>query len=959
MSRSLAQSPSEFHRHPSDRTAITDSAEQSWEGSAPFGEGRLSFLPFAVSERDAFELQAILRGLDESGAASAQAGAGSTRDAAPSSLVSDLRLAARFAERQGILVVVFPQTPRVRDTFEQLGLGGCLFIDVDELGRRIEQVPALQHPIKAAGEETWRLDVGSNTVIRPSGGMRPSAPPGFVALAWQPRDDEHDRLELRQRLVALEKRLGSQALLLENTQHELEKVRGSLGWFVLDRAAQARDWLMPRGSRRHSVWRLATKFVKAWIEQGGRAAFLKAVVKVRRKLAVARARKQLARFRLLTQFAGELPVRREIAAHTATVDVVICIHNALEDVRLCLDSVKRWSNDPVSMIFVDDGSGPETAEFVRGFAQEQGAHLIRNDAARGYTFAANQGLRHSTADFVVLLNSDTIVTPGWLDRLVACAQSDPRIGLVGPLSNTASWQSIPELTGPDGDWAENALPANLPPHEMGRLVGVFSGRIYPRLPFLNGFCLMVRRQVLDQVGLFDEATYGQGYGEENDFCLRAGNAGWALAVADDTYIYHRQSRSYSSERRKRLCDRAGSALAMKHGTSVVDAAVAVCRDNRVLEGIRSRARLLAERAELTRAARARWEGKRILFLLPTMGPGGGANVVFQEAEAMRRMGVDAQVLNLIEYRADFEQSYPDLTVPVIYRERSHDIVGLANDFDAFIATIYHTVRWLLPLEHLHPRPVLGYYVQDFEPYFLQPKSKPYQEAWKSYTLVPGIVRVTKTDWTRDEVHKHTGASCHVVGPSVNIDLFRPRPRTLPQCEGLVRVAAMIRPASAYREPRLTMEVLERAYRKHRGTVEFLLFGCDSLDPDFLSFPRKFAWDNAGVTNPVQLSHLLNETDVFVDFSSHQAMGLTAMEAMASGATVIVPEHGGASSFVRHEQNGLFVDTRSAAACDEALSRLITDRLLREEMQRRAWAEICQFNPERAAYKILSALFLAS
>jgi hypothetical protein len=417
-------------------------------------------------------------------------------------------------------------------------------------------------------------------------------------------------------------------------------------------------------------------------------------------------------------------------------------------------------------------------------------------------------------------------------------------------------------------------------------------------------------------------------------------AGWSLALADDTYIYHRQSRSYSSERRKRLCQRAGVALEAKHGTSVVDAGVTVCRENRVLEGIRNRARWLVEREELTHAGRCRWEGKRILFLLPIMGPGGGANVVFQEAEAMRRMGVDVEVLNLLKHRADFEQSYPDLTIPVIYRERSHDLLALAREFDAVIATIYHSTRWLLPLEHLHPRPALGYYVQDFEPYFLEPGSKAHAEAWKSYTLVPGIVRVTKTDWTRDEVMKHTGASCHVVGASVNLDLFRPVPRTLPQREGLVRGAAMIRPSSAYREPRLTMEVLERTYRKHRGNVEFLLFGCDSLDPDFLSFPRKFAWKNAGVTNPRQLAQLLNEADLFVDFSSHQAMGLTAMEAMACGATVIVPEHGGASSFVRQEQNGLIVDTRTAAACEAALSRLITDRPLREELQRRAGAEIC-------------------
>ena len=77
------------------------------------------------------------------------------------------------------------------------------------------------------------------------------------------------------------------------------------------------------------------------------------------------------------------------------------------------------------------------------------------------------------------------------------------------------------------------------------------------MPFLNGFCLLIRRAVLEGVGLFDEANFGEGYGEENDYCLRARNAGWTLALADDTYIYHAQSRSYNPERRKNLSDRAG------------------------------------------------------------------------------------------------------------------------------------------------------------------------------------------------------------------------------------------------------------------------------------------------------------------------------------------------------------------------------------------------------------------
>ena len=201
-----------------------------------------------------------------------------------------------------------------------------------------------------------------------------------------------------------------------------------------------------------------------------------------------------------------------------------------------------------------------------------------------------------------------------------------------------------------------------------------------------------------------------------------------------------------------------------------------------------------------------------------------------------------------------------------------------------------------------------------------------------------------------------GVDCHVVSPSVNIDLFRPRPRSLPSRPGVTRIAAMIRPSTFYREPGLTMEILEKSYKEHRNSVDFRIFGCDSLDPAFLSLPRRFPWKNAGVLNPTQLSQVLNEVDVFVDFSSHQAMGLTAMEAMACGATVVVPQCGGAESFVEHGSNGLVVDSRSSADCAGSLARLIEDERLRKRLQNQAINDICRFIPERAGFNILSALF---
>lgn len=648
-----------------------------------------------------------------------------------------------------------------------------------------------------------------------------------------------------------------------------------------------------------------------------------------------------------------LPRGAEPPRTTASVDVVVCVHDALEDVTACLDSVLAHSRPPFALILVDDGSSPPTRDFLVAFATGNGARLIRNEAARGYTRAANQGLAVSSGDYALLLNSDTVVTPGWLDRLVFCAESEPRIGLVGPLSNCASWQSVPDFASSEGDWSENPLPEGVTPAAMAAALAADSGPVWPRLPFLNGFCVLLKRAMLREVGLFDEESFGAGYGEENDYVLRARKAGWSAALADDAYVFHHQSRSYSTERRHALSAAAGVSLARKHGQAIIDDGVRACREDRVLRGLRERARHVLDRQRLRETGRARFAGRRVLLVLPVRTKGGGANVVFSEARAMRRMGVDARILNLEECRAEFERSYPDPDVPVDFA-RPEDVAGAAAGYDAVVATANPSVEWLEPLQRSGRRPVLGYYVQDFEPYFYPEGSAGYRKAWESYTRIPGMVLFCKTDWNRDEVLRLTGARCTVTGPSFDVDLFRPF-RSAPPPEPC-RIAAMVRPSCARRQPAFTLDVLERLQAWYGERVSITVFGFDGAHADAGTFRRSFPYQDAGVLHSEDLAVLMNEVHLFADLSTYQAMGLTALEAMGCGATALLPRAGGADSFGVHEENALFSDTSSAEDCLAGLRRLVEDRPLRERLMSRAIRDVAGFHPERSAHRILEALF---
>lgn len=271
------------------------------------------------------------------------------------------------------------------------------------------------------------------------------------------------------------------------------------------------------------------------------------------------------------------------------IDVIVCVHDALEEVRLCLESVVRGSSGLGSLLIVNDASRLDATEFLRGFAQRHACcELIENRSPRRYTRAANQGIRASTAESVVLLNSDTVVPPGWLARLSNAMNSGPKVGMTGPLSNAAGYQSVPRRGDGAGDWAVNVLPPGWNIAAMDTAIQAQFEEDYPRVPFLNGFCLMIDRRVINSIGLLDEVSFPEGFGEEDDYCIRARDAGFELVVACDTYVHHWKSKSYAHDERRALSARGRRSLKAKYGEDRVEADARRVRQDPVLAEMRSR-----------------------------------------------------------------------------------------------------------------------------------------------------------------------------------------------------------------------------------------------------------------------------------------------------------------------------------------------------------------------------------
>lgn len=647
-------------------------------------------------------------------------------------------------------------------------------------------------------------------------------------------------------------------------------------------------------------------------------------------------------------------------AHTVAeqVDIVIPIFDALADVQRCLTSIVDAKTASKSrVILVDDGSSKETNAWLVSFCQKNRDRfsLVTHETNRGYTIAVNAGLKKSSASFVVLLNSDTIVTDGWLDALVRCAHSHPKVGIVGPLSNAASWQSVPKIFDDSGDFSLNLLPAAFTPARMASIVASLSRREYPRVKFVNGFCFMIKREVMEKIGYMDEATFPQGYGEENDFCIRASNGGFELAIADDCYVFHAKSKSFGHERRKTLSASASRLLAEKHGAEKIAAFLKQTKSVTSLTALRE---AIAERLASNNTWHSDASRSKIVYLLPVSGGGGGSHSVVQEAAEMRRLGVDAKVALHAHHLQRFTGMYPGLDGKELFLAVDYSHIGPAlTEYDIVVATVFTSVPYLRAVQVHNPRARLFYYVQDYEPLFFPEGSPNWSLARDSYTDVPDATLFAKTHWIRQKVAKEHGVFVHKVSPSLDHSVYRPIPLSA-QRRVTVQLSAMIRPQTPYRGAQRTMRVLRRLHDEFPGGLHTRVFGCSSEEIEKYELERGFDFENRGFLNREEVANVLQSSDVFFDLSDYQAFGRTALEAMACGCVPVVPLAGGADEFAADGINAVVLDTTDEDGVFEAASNLIRSASMREQMRIAAIETAARYSPTLAAASELRVFSMA-
>ena len=584
--------------------------------------------------------------------------------------------------------------------------------------------------------------------------------------------------------------------------------------------------------------------------------------------------------------------------------VIVYAHSSAGGVRDCLSAaVESFSNR--DLIIVQGTKDSSVEEYLTRFAADNVCTLIQNLDILGFQRSVVKAMNVSVAEYLVVVDSDVVVTAGGLRELAEELATDPAAELAAGLLDIQLRQHPGSAGEPD-----EKLPSVLVEGNAELVAAAIEGHDIQgtqdiSLASFSGHpCFAMRRSALLKLAPWEASRRDAAEAGASHFHLRAVPSCYASYQNTEVPAIF-----------KPALDRLSSGLVPQIIDALGNTVLGTTRIQEVLN-------------------------KQVLFLLPSPGGAGGAHCVVQEVAGLRRCGLDARIANRASNRRAFEQCYPESSGFCLFHADEDELVELARGAEIVIATNHASVASLKTIMDRNRAVVPMYYVQDYEPWFYPEQDPRHAAARDSYHLVTNQTAFAKTNWLCDTVQRLAAIDVAKIEPSLERTLYnslavklngeRPETNSSP-----VTITAMIRPSSARRNPRGTLNVLCQIQRTHGKAVDIRVFGCKDEDLDPLEEASAFRFINLGELKRWEVADVLRGAAIFVDFSSYQAFGCTGLEAMAIGCATVLPRGSGVEEYAVNDQNCLLVDPADDREAVAAIERLITDGELMQRIRREA------------------------
>lgn len=585
---------------------------------------------------------------------------------------------------------------------------------------------------------------------------------------------------------------------------------------------------------------------------------------------------------------------------SATIDIIIPVYNALDQVRECIASILAHRDDDVSLIVVNDASQVHVARWLRQELTEvERVTFIDKPVNEGYLNAVNDGLEKSGASIVICQNSDTLVFETFFDDLRRVFASDPKIGIVNPVSTWANWTRIP-------------FPEGMTVPDLNAYVrGMWDGDVVD-IGCASGFSMAMRREMVEEVGPFDE-IFAPGYWEETDYCMRALKAGWRVVCAPGIFVFHHGWSSFGSKARHANMSRNEMIFRDRWGAEFET----LERQFALNDPLRAfKAEVVSQASSRPPAAPS--DKLSVLYILPSLGHYGGIISVVQVVNRLVLQGVDARISVVGSAQNEVLRYGPAYVSPEGFPSLDA-IAETGRPADIVMATHWSTVHAALRMRELGKARAVCYFVQDFEPDFYAPGSRNAWMAEETYRLIGD--RICKTDWLKQKLDAYGGQN-ELIPLGLNVDIFADH-----EAQRKPMLVAMSRPSSQRRNWPGTLEVF-RVLDQHRPDLALGVYGFGFRPGDL---PERIT-DYGLLETATDVARVLNKAQVLLDISTFQGFGRPGLEAIACGAVPVLTKNGGITSYARHMHNALLVDPLDTAGIVSSICRLFDEPALYERLK---------------------------
>ena len=593
-------------------------------------------------------------------------------------------------------------------------------------------------------------------------------------------------------------------------------------------------------------------------------------------------------------------------------DVIIPVYKSPEWVKLCIYSIfENTDLDILNKVYlINDCDDSLTNNCLENLSKKYSKiEIIKNEKNEGFIGSTNKGMKESNADYVLLLNTDCIITKDTIKKLINHCENNKKIGLICPIASNAANITLEMYPGFDLSSMNELLERK------------FKGKNFDACTVV-GNCLMITRECIKKVGYLDEA-YGMGYGEETDYQFKAMEKGFEAKVAIDTYVFHKSEASFGNSKEKQERLKKNRELFFERWGEKYNKLMKEYQKNDPIEYINNH--ITAEDKKY-----------QYEFLIYLIGFSQNAGGVHMTVDMINYLAIKNYKCNILY---GFSNGYDEI---MLFNPIQVNDINKYN-FKKLVSTIYTSTFYVKQLADKYNVPMI-YFAQGYEPYF--ENGVEYGIAELSYKLADEILTIS--NYLNKKYNRMFNVNSTVIQNGINYDLLH----KINNSEKINTITFMLR-NNVLKGDFILLDLIKLISKNYPEIKINILYSNKKQE-----FPFFNNIDNIkilkGPFERKEIANILQTSDLYIDASFTEGFGLMPLEAMAAGNIVVTSDSGGINEYLKNEENGIIIkEINNAEAYYEKIKKLIDNKDYYKKIKKESQKTACKFDYDNVIDKYIS------